>query len=632
MAVGRPRAIPPSQHRSAGHLSLCFPSPLSADTQRTDRLTMATRWGFCGAGKISHDFSVAMRTLPPGDHQIRAIAARSLERAQEFANKHSIPRAYGSYEELAADPDIDVVYLGVLHTEHHHVGLLFLKAGKNMLCEKPFAMNSGEVRDLVDASRKSNVFLMEVRRLLASGAAVGEVKLVKAYFGSPQLHIPRSVERELGGGALLDIGVYCLQFVLMVFDGERPESIQATGVLLDSGVDESMVVVMKFSGNRMAVCTFSIAVALPNDATISGTKGTIRVLGPMHWPTALVVNGEETQYPLPEPCMPLHFTNSTGLRYEAEEVRQCLLKGREENNTAYINKPAAAGCFLTNMATRWGICSAGKISHDFTVALKSLPDSDHKVVAVAARNLQDAQKFAEKHNIPRAYGSYEELSGDPGVEVVYVGSIHTHHRSLSLLFMNAKKNVLCEKPLAMNSREVKEMVACARANDVFLMEAVWTRFFPASLEIKRLVAQGELGEVKMVRADFGFPMLGVPRSVTKELGGGALLDIGVYCLQFACMVYGGEKPQSVQVPAHMWSPTSLIVNGKETQYPVPEPYLPLNFQNSTGMRYEAEEVRQCLLKGLKESPGMSHGDSLLLAELEDEARRQVGVVYSQDHQ
>lgn len=82
----------------------------------------------------------------------------------------------------------------------------------------------------------------------------------------------------------------------------------------------------------------------------------------------------------------------------------------------------------------------------------------------------------------------------------------------------------------------------------------------------------------------------------------------------------------------MWCPTSLIVNGKETQYPLPEPYLPINFPNSTGMRYEAEEVRQCLLKGLKESPGMSHGDSLLLAELEDEARRQVGVVYSQDHQ
>ncbi|XP_008308606.1 trans-1,2-dihydrobenzene-1,2-diol dehydrogenase-like [Cynoglossus semilaevis] len=303
---------------------------------------MATRWGLCGAGKISHDFSVAMKTLPPGDHQIAVIAARSLERAKEFAKKHGIPKAYGSYEELAKDPDIDVVYVGVLHTEHWRVGLLFLNAGKNVLCEKPFAMNARQVKELVAAAKKNNVFLMEaiwsrcfpvyseVRRLLTE-AAVGEVKLVKAYFGSPQLHIPRSVKKELGGGALLDIGVYCLQFILMVFNGERPKSIQATGVLLDSEVDESVVVVMKFSGNRIAFCSFSIATRLPNDAIIAGTEGSIQVFGPMHCPTTLVVNNKETEYPLPEPSLSLNFTNSTGLRYEAEEVRQCLLKGLKQS-------------------------------------------------------------------------------------------------------------------------------------------------------------------------------------------------------------------------------------------------------------------------------------------------------------
>ncbi|XP_054474494.1 trans-1,2-dihydrobenzene-1,2-diol dehydrogenase-like [Anoplopoma fimbria] len=234
----------------------------------------------------------------------------------------------------------------------------------------------------------------------------------------------------------------------------------------------------------------------------------------------------------------------------------------------------------------------------------------------------------------------------------------------------------------MNSKEVKEILTSAKRNDVFLMEAVWTRFFPASVEIKRLLAQGEVGEVKMVRSEFGVPLTHIPRTTKKELGGGAMLDIGIYCLQFICMVYNGEKPECIQatgvcletgvdetvvvtlkfsknrmavftcssavelsneaiimgtkgnikIPAHMWCPTSLEVNGKETQYPVPDPYLPLNFLNSTGMRYEAEEVRQCLLKGLKESAVMSHADSLLLAEVEDEIRRQVGVVYSQDSQ
>ncbi|XP_038158904.1 trans-1,2-dihydrobenzene-1,2-diol dehydrogenase-like [Cyprinodon tularosa] len=332
------------------------------------------------------------------------------------------------------------------------------------------------------------------------------------------------------------------------------------------------------------------------------------------------------------------------------------------------------------MATRWGICSAGKISHDFTVALNTLQAEEHQVVAVAARKLEDAQEFAKKHSIPQAYGSYEELARDPNIDVVYVGNIHAFHLKTCLLFLNAKKHVLCEKPLAMNTKEVKEILDSAKRNQVFLMEAVWSRFFPAYAEIRNRLACEEIGKVKMVRSEFGIAVLHNPRLVQKELGGGALLSIGMYCLQLVCMVYNGERPESIQatgvcletgvdetvivslkysekkmavctfsssmqlpneaiivgtkgtiqIPVRMWCPTSLVVNGKETQYPLPEPSLPLNFPNSTGMRYEAEEVRKCLLAGLKESAVMSHSDSLLLVELQDEIRRQLGVVYSQD--
>uniref|UniRef100_A0A8C3APG7 Trans-1,2-dihydrobenzene-1,2-diol dehydrogenase n=1 Tax=Cyclopterus lumpus TaxID=8103 RepID=A0A8C3APG7_CYCLU len=285
----------------------------------------------------------------------------------------------------------------------------------------------------------------------------------------------------------------------------------------------------------------------------------------------------------------------------------------------------------------------------------------------------------KKHNISRAYGSYEELARDPDIDVVYVGVIHPYHLSTCLLFTNAKKNVLCEKPLAMNTKEVKEILTSAKRNDVFLMEAVWTRFLPASVEIKRLLAQGEVGEVKMVRSDFGMLLKDVPRSALKELGGGAMLDVGIYCLQFICMVYNGEKPECIQATGvcletgvdetvvvtlkflqeqagsvyllfrspvapmmpSSWGrraasgslpicgcPTSLVVNGKETSTHCQIPPLPINFLQQYRMRYEAEEVRQCLLKGLKESAVTSHADSLLLAEVEDEIRRQVGVVYS----
>ncbi|KAL0167462.1 hypothetical protein M9458_035684, partial [Cirrhinus mrigala] len=122
---------------------------------------MATRWGICGAGNISHDFCVALKTLPPEDHKIAAVAARSLERAEKFAKTHEIPIVYGSYQELLKDPNIDVVYMGTMHTHHLQAGLMFLNGGKNVLCEKPFAMNLREVKQLVSAARENNVFLME---------------------------------------------------------------------------------------------------------------------------------------------------------------------------------------------------------------------------------------------------------------------------------------------------------------------------------------------------------------------------------------------------------------------------------------------------------------------------------------
>ncbi|XP_049574444.1 trans-1,2-dihydrobenzene-1,2-diol dehydrogenase-like isoform X1 [Syngnathus scovelli] len=353
------------------------------------------------------------------------------------------------------------------------------------------------------------------------------------------------------------------------------------------------------------------------------------------------------------------------------------------------------------MATRWGICSAGKISHDFLVALKTLPAKDHQAVAVAARSLEDAKKFGKMHNIPRAYGSYEELAKDPNIgqyshqacwiyfvlcqhelqsmctDVVHIGTIHTNHLSSSLLFLNAKKPVLCVKSLGMTSKEVKEILACAKKNNVFFMEGIWVRFFPAYRELRRLLAQGEIGDVRMVRSEYGLSLLPLPRMELKELGGGALLEVGIYPLQFSIMVYGGERPESIKTegvvldtgvdetlvvtlkfsknrmavftsssglqlyndaivvgtkglirfPSHMWCPETMVVNGKEKTYPVPEPHLPLNFVHTTGLRYEAEEVRQCLLKGMKECPIVSHAESLLLAEVKEEILKQVGVVY-----
>ncbi|XP_055519140.1 LOW QUALITY PROTEIN: trans-1,2-dihydrobenzene-1,2-diol dehydrogenase-like [Leucoraja erinacea] len=332
------------------------------------------------------------------------------------------------------------------------------------------------------------------------------------------------------------------------------------------------------------------------------------------------------------------------------------------------------------MATRWGICSAGRICHDFMVALKTLPDTDHQAVAVASRDSSRARDFAKRHQIPKCYGSYQELANDPNVDIVYVGTINPQHLKVALLMLQAGKNVLCEKPMAMNLKEVQQLISAARKCDLFLMEGLWTRFFPVSHKIRSLLSINNVGEIKMVRAEFGTWMLGTPRLVEKELGGGVLLDIGCYCLQFVCMVYNGEKPDSVHatgfltekgvdetvtiiikysrkrmaivtvtmasqlpnqaiiigtngtitVPGHMWCPTSLMVNGDREEFPLPTPSQPLNFFNSTGLRYEAEEVRQCLKKGLKECPQLTLSDSELIMSILDEARQQIGVVYCQD--
>ncbi|XP_078511256.1 trans-1,2-dihydrobenzene-1,2-diol dehydrogenase isoform X1 [Lissotriton helveticus] len=327
---------------------------------------MATRWGICSAGKISHDFLVALETLPAQDHQAVAVAARDLGRAQEFAKSHNIPKAYGSYQELAKDPNIDIVYVGALHTEHRDVVLLFMKAQKNVLCEKPLALNSKEVKQLTSAARKQNVFFMEAMwsrffpvsvqiRTLLSQKALGEVKVVRAEFGASIHNVPRLVEKELGGGSILDIGCYCIQFAMMVFGGEKPESITAKGFLYETGVEETVTIILQYSGKRQAILTCTIMAALPNQAAICGTKGIIQIPGFMWCPTSIIVNGKETKFPLPPTSKTMNYDHSTGLSYEAEHVRQCLLKGLKESPVMSLEDSELLASIMTEVRRQVGV-------------------------------------------------------------------------------------------------------------------------------------------------------------------------------------------------------------------------------------------------------------------------------------
>lgn len=155
------------------------------------------------------------------------------------------------------------------------------------------------------------------------------------------------------------------------------------------------------------------------------------------------------------------------------------------------------------MALKWGILSCGKISSDFVAALTAYTEDQHKVVACAARSLDSAKEFATKFGIPKAYGSYHDLVSDPEVQVTYVGSVNNQHLALVKLALNNGKHVLVEKPIGINVREAKEMVELAREKKLFLMEAIWSRFFPAYYRLREELAKGTIGDIVQVSSTFG---------------------------------------------------------------------------------------------------------------------------------
>ncbi|KAM4825382.1 trans-1,2-dihydrobenzene-1,2-diol dehydrogenase [Thomomys bottae] len=332
------------------------------------------------------------------------------------------------------------------------------------------------------------------------------------------------------------------------------------------------------------------------------------------------------------------------------------------------------------MALRWGILSAGLIANDFTTALSTLPRSEHQVVAVAARDLSRAKEFARKHDIPKAYGSYEELAKDSNVEIVYIGTQHPQHKSSVLLCLAAGKAVLCEKPMGVNAAEVREMVAEARSRGLFLMEAIWTRFFPAVDALKSALAQGLVGDLRVARAEFGYNLTHFPRAIDAAQAGGSLLDLGIYCVQFISMVFNGQRPEKISAVARFyetgvddtvsvllqypggvhasftssitaqlsnmafvsgtkgiaqihktWCPTELVVNGERQEFPLPQvSKKAYNFPDGEGMTYEAKHVRECLRKGLKESPVITLAESELLADILEEVGKVIRTPSPQD--
>lgn len=196
---------------------------------------------------------------------------------------------------------------------------------------------------------------------------------------------------------------------------------------------------------------------------------------------------------------------------------------------------------------RWGIIGLGKIANKFATDLMTLENIE--LVAVASRNQQNANDFAQKFNAKKAYNSYQDLAKDDEVDAVYIATPHSFHKEHTLLCLQNKKAVLCEKPFAMNLHEVTEIIAAAKENNVLLMEALWTFFLPQYVYLLDIIETRKFGKLKTVAADFGFkPAYDIEsRLFKKEVGGGSLLDIGIYPIFAALSTLG--KPDLIDANA-----------------------------------------------------------------------------------
>jgi predicted dehydrogenase len=293
------------------------------------------RWGILGTGWIARVFTEDLLRLP--GHVVSAVGSRAPHTAEEFAARHGIERAYGSYERLAADDDVDVVYVATPHNVHLAHASLCLEAGRAVLVEKPFTTNAADAERLIALARDRGLFAMEAMwtrfnpliarlRTLVAGGAVGEVTAIYADFGfsSPYDPAHRHWSPELAGGALLDVGVYPLYFAWMLLGA--PDSIQATAATAPTGVDANTGILLGYASGAVALLHCNLRADSPLTATVTGTEGRIEVAAPFFRPDAMTLHRRGAE--------PETFTievPGNGYTYQAEEVARCLRAGELES-------------------------------------------------------------------------------------------------------------------------------------------------------------------------------------------------------------------------------------------------------------------------------------------------------------
>lgn len=319
-----------------------------------------------------------------------------------------------------------------------------------------------------------------------------------------------------------------------------------------------------------------------------------------------------------------------------------------------------------------GIIGAGWIAEKMAQALAPLPDIETN--AIASRSIDKAQAFAQEHNIPKAYGSYKEMVADSDIDLVYIATPHSHHFEHAMLALDHGKPTLVEKAFTANAAEAEKLIGTAREKGLFITEAIWTRYMPLSHKVKEIMESGIIGDPRIITATLCYMMEDKERIVRADLCGGALLDLGVYALNFARMYFGTEivrtvsnchlgptgmdmhecislsyadgKMANLQSGALCLNDRQGIISGTEgyiridnincpecievwRNYELVERYTkPDDMIN--GYEYQVIECRRCIEGGLKESPMMPHRETIDIMKQMDALRKEWGVIYPMD--
>lgn len=323
---------------------------------------------------------------------------------------------------------------------------------------------------------------------------------------------------------------------------------------------------------------------------------------------------------------------------------------------------------------RFGIVGTGNIAHRFAEAIQNVAQAE--LSAVASRTEENAKIFGDKYKIPNRFSSYEAMAKSDVIDVAYIAVPHSGHAECSILMMNNGKHVICEKPLAINTFEVKEMIASAKENNVFLMEAMWARLVPGTIKLIELIDKGLLGEIKGVEGKFCYTFDEDEmdhHALKNENGGGSLLDVGVYGLNFASW-YLGKYVDKIDAQAEVWNgvdthtcallkykngaiaelssavllrkPNEGYIYGTKGYIHLNRFYAPQEIEIKlldgtnevietkyigNGFEEQIIHVCECVEKGLKESPINTFEQTLYITKQMDDIRKKIGVIYPQDN-